>query len=101
MVVKDKKENNPCFSSSVSFSFERLYYDQSSGVSRIIISVYDLDGKGQIPGYGQSLGPSETSVFLHRGVGVGEWRRSTLGSVFYLKTMLPAARRNYNFSLSP
>ena len=70
--------------------------NQSSGIELMIISVYDFDGKGRIrydPEHVASLG--RNTCFSPWGGGGWGWGggRGTLGSVFYLKTMLPGARR--------
>lgn len=64
------KENSPCFSSSL--IWEAMSNDQSSSIELMIISVYDLDGKGWIrydPEHVASLG--RNTCFSPWGVGGG------------------------------
>lgn len=64
--------------------------DQSSGIKVIIISVYDLDGKGQIrygPGHLEALA-KQVFFSMGGGGGVGEWRRYS-GQCFLFKNHAP------------
>ena len=83
MVVRGLRKTAPAFQAQFPFLiWEVMSDDQSSGIEVIIISVYDLDGKGQIrhgPGRLEALGER---VFLHGGRGWGGGVEEVLWAVF-------------------